>query len=111
MGDIFTPNPTECGIRFAMVRMNMYIMSRMKEEGKYQLLLDTFPDPYKELRGNTTDELLDLLSNYLSLKKDIEDIMNVDAESKGFYNKEFLVNYDLNLLKIRNELVVRSKNN
>jgi len=51
MGDIFTPNPTECGIRFAMIRMNMYIMARMKEEGKYQLLLDTFRDPYKDLRG------------------------------------------------------------
>jgi len=65
---------------------------------------------YKELRENTTDELLDLLSNYLYLKKDMEKLIVKDTESIIFYNKEFIVNYDMNIRKIENELVVRSKN-
>ncbi len=65
---------------------------------------------YRELRNNTTNELLDLLSNYLELKCDIIKIINNDNESKIFYNKEHLVNYEMNIKKIENELVVRSKN-
>ena len=51
IGDIRVPNPTECRIKEAMVRMNLYIMARMRELGKYQLLLDTFKDPYAKDRG------------------------------------------------------------
>lgn len=65
---------------------------------------------YKELREQTTDELLDLLSDYLFLKKDISKLIEKDNESIIFYNKEHLVNYDMNIRKIENELVVRSKN-
>lgn len=63
---------------------------------------------YKELREETTDGLLDILSNYLYLKKDLNTLMKVDKSFIDFYNKEFLVNYDLNIRKIENELVVRS---
>jgi len=65
---------------------------------------------YKELREQTTDELLDLLTNYLVLKEDLMKLIENDNESIIFYNKEHLVNYDMNIGKIKNELVVRSKN-
>lgn len=65
---------------------------------------------YKELREETTDGLLDLLSNYLFLKKDASKLIKKDNDSVEFYNKEFIVNYDMNIRKIENELVVRSKN-
>lgn len=65
---------------------------------------------YKELRECTTDELLDLLSDYLYLKRDIINIMDKDDESVDFYKNENLVNYELNIRKIENELVVRAKN-
>jgi len=66
---------------------------------------------YKELRENTTDELLDLLSNYLYLRKNINVLVEKDKESELFYNREHLVNYEMNIRKIENELSVRSKNN
>jgi hypothetical protein len=66
---------------------------------------------YRELREENTDKLLDLFSNYLYLKNDMKKLIVVDDESELFYNKEYLVNYDLNIKKIQNELVVRSKNN
>jgi len=65
---------------------------------------------YKELREQITDELLDLLTDYLELKKDLVNLIEKDNESVVFYNKEHLVNYDMNIRKIKNELVVRSKN-
>ena len=65
---------------------------------------------YKELREQITDELLDLLTDYLELKKDLVNLIEKDNESVVFYNKEHFVNYDMNIRKIKNELVVRSKN-
>lgn len=66
---------------------------------------------YRNLREKTTDELLDLLSNYLYLQTDILKLISVDVESSKFYNKEHLVNYELNIRKIQNELVVKSLKN
>ena len=66
---------------------------------------------YKELRENTTDELLDILSDYLYLRKDVNNLIDKDKESELFYDKEHLVNYEMNIRKIENELSVRSKNN
>ncbi len=63
---------------------------------------------YRDLRGKTTDELLDLLSNYLYLRSDILKLISVDIETSEFYNKEHIINYDLNIRKIQNELIVRS---
>lgn len=64
---------------------------------------------YKELRVQTIDELLDLLSNYLFLRKDIDKLINIDNDNIDFYKKEHIVNYDMNIRKIQNELSVRSK--
>ena len=66
---------------------------------------------YKELRENTTDELLDILSDYLYLRKDVNNLIDKDKERELFYDKEHLVNYEMNIRKIENELSVRSKNN
>jgi hypothetical protein len=64
---------------------------------------------YRELREETTDELLDMLSNYLHLRKNLESTIKACNETICFYNKELIVNYDLNIRKIQNELVVKSK--
>ena len=64
---------------------------------------------YKELRTKTLNELLDLLSSYIFLKEDIEDIITKDPESTEFYVNEHLFHYELNIRKIKNELEVRVK--
>jgi len=63
---------------------------------------------YKELREKDVDELLDLLSGYLELQKDVIKIMKEDHESEEFYYKEFLMYYVINITKIKNELVLYS---
>ena len=45
-----------------------------------------------------------LLNDYLFLKKDIISIMEKDLELEDFYYKEFLMYYDININKIKNEL-------
>jgi len=65
---------------------------------------------YKELREQTTNGLLELLTDYLELKDNLLKLIKKDNESVVFYNKEHIVNYDINIRKIKNELVVRSKN-
>jgi len=65
---------------------------------------------YKELREQTTNGLLELLTDYLELKNNLLKLIKKDNESVVFYNKEHIVNYDMNIRKIKNELVVRSKN-
>lgn len=63
---------------------------------------------YKELKEKNSDELLDLLSDYLDLRKDIINIMENDKESEEHYIKEFLMYYDINIIKIKNELEIYS---
>lgn len=65
---------------------------------------------YRELREKSTDELLDKLSTYLVLKKDITNISNIDTKSKKYYNEEFIINYKINIRKIKNELKLRTEN-
>jgi len=62
---------------------------------------------YRELREKSVDELLDLLSNYLDLQSDILKLMEFDNDSSDFYYKNHLVYYELNIGKIKNELIVR----
>jgi hypothetical protein len=64
---------------------------------------------YKELRTKTIDELLDLLSSYIKLKKDICLVINSDPENEMFYIKEHLYFYELNIRKIKNELEIKSE--
>jgi hypothetical protein len=64
---------------------------------------------YKELRTKTTDELLDLLSLYTKLKKDICQIIKKDPDNETFYIQEHLYYYELNIIKIKNELEVQSE--
>jgi len=65
---------------------------------------------YKELRQKNVDELLDLLSTYTELETDIYNIIKLDPEGEKFYIKELLYFYELNKLKIRNELISKSEN-
>lgn len=63
---------------------------------------------YAELRVFTTDKLLDLLSTYLFLKKDIFELIKIDRENLDFYAQNNLYFYELNILKIKNELITRT---
>jgi hypothetical protein len=63
---------------------------------------------YKELRTKNIDELLDLLSVYSKLKKDINSIMKSDPKNESFYIEEHLYFYELNIRKIKNELELKS---
>lgn len=58
---------------------------------------------YKELREKNSDELLDLLSDYLNLRKDLIDIMENNK-----VEQELLMHYDINIIKIKNELEIHS---
>lgn len=53
---------------------------------------------YKDLRTSNTNKLLDLLSKYLTLR-----------ENK--VGKNNIIECNMNIKKIKNELLVRSKNN
>lgn len=64
---------------------------------------------YKELRKKSIDELLDLLSTYIKLKKDICFIIKEDPDNESFYIEEHLYFYELNIRKIKNELEVKSE--
>jgi Lhr-like helicase len=64
---------------------------------------------YKELRSKDIDELLDLLSVYIELKKDIYSIIKKDPENEDFYKREHLYYYELNIRKIKNELEIKSE--
>jgi len=59
---------------------------------------------YKELRKMDIDKLLDLLSVYIFLKKDILKLIKIDKDNKDYYIKENLYYYQLNITKIKNEL-------
>lgn len=66
---------------------------------------------YKELRNKTIDQLLDLLSTYIKLKKEINSIIKQDPLNESFYIEEHLYYYELNIRKIKNELEVKSEIN
>ena len=62
----------------------------------------------KELKNKTIDELLDLLSSYVILKNDICNIIKKDSENESYYIGEYLYFYELNIRKIKNELIIKS---
>lgn len=64
---------------------------------------------YKELRLKTIDELLDLLSLYIKLKKEICQIIKLDPKNEPFYVDEHLYFYELNIRKIKNELQLKTE--
>jgi len=64
---------------------------------------------YKELRKKSINELLDLLSSYLELQYDMEDIIKMDPDNEKMYLNEHLYYYELNIRKIKNELEIRSE--
>lgn len=59
---------------------------------------------YDELREMSIDQLLDLLSDYISLRKDICNLIKIDKENMEYYVQQNLYFYELNILKIKNEL-------
>lgn len=63
---------------------------------------------YKELRTKNIDELLDLLSLYVKLKREINGIIKSDPENEPFYIEGHLYFYELNIRKIKNELELKS---
>lgn len=64
---------------------------------------------YKELRKKSIDQLLDLLSNYVKLRKDITSLIKDDPHNEKFYIEEHLYFYELNIRKIKNELELKSE--
>ena len=64
---------------------------------------------YKELKHFTIDQLLDLLSTYVKLKKEINVIINKDPKNEQFYIEEHLYYYELNIRKIKHELELKSE--
>ena len=63
----------------------------------------------KELKTMSIDELLELLFIYNNLKKSIYDIMEYDPENEKSYIDNNLYYYELNVMKIKNELEVKIK--
>ena len=63
---------------------------------------------YKELKNKSIDELLDLLSLYVMLKRDICKIIKKDPKNENFYIEKHLYFYELNFRKIKNELELKS---
>jgi hypothetical protein len=64
----------------------------------------------KELKNKNKDSLLDLLSDYIILKKEINHLIEIDPNNEDFYINELLYYYELNIRKIKNELVNKTKN-
>jgi len=62
---------------------------------------------YAELKEKSIDELLDLLFVYLTLQKDIFKIIKIDPDNKDFYLENNVYFYQLNIIKIKNELEIR----
>lgn len=62
---------------------------------------------YKELRRKNINELLDLLSSYIDLRYDIETLIVKDPKKRKLYLNDHLYYYELNIMKIKNELEVR----
>ena len=63
----------------------------------------------KELRKKSIDNLLDLLSSYVYLKKDICRIIKKDIKNESYYIQEYLYCYELNIRKIKNELKLKTE--
>lgn len=63
----------------------------------------------KELKVKTVNELLDLLSSYLKLEKGVCKIIKKDPELEPFYISNYLYFYELNIRKIKNELLLKSE--
>lgn len=64
---------------------------------------------YKELKYKSIDNLLDLLSTYIDLKKDICNLIKKDKENEDFYIENNLYFYELNIIKIKNQLKTKTK--
>ena len=64
---------------------------------------------YKELRKKSIDELLDLLSLYIKLENEICFIIKEDPSNENLYIENNLYFYELNILKIKNELEIKSQ--
>lgn len=64
----------------------------------------------KELKSKDTNELLDLLSDYCSLKQELNKIILIDSVNEEFYVDNLLYYYELNIRKIKNELTNKINN-
>lgn len=63
----------------------------------------------KELKPKSIDDLLELLFFYNELKTDICHIIKIDPENEEYYTVEHLYFYELNIRKIKNELINKTK--
>jgi len=61
----------------------------------------------KELKTKSIDNLLDLLSSYIYLKKDIYRVIDKDIENEDYYIENYLYFYELNIRKIVNALKIK----
>jgi len=63
----------------------------------------------KELKNKSVDNLLELLYTYIELKKDICNLIKKDKSNEEFYIDEHLYFYELNIRKIKSQLIIKSK--
>ena len=63
---------------------------------------------YKELREKSVDELLDLLSSCNKLKKEAYSLIKSDPCNETFYIENFLYFHELNIRKVKNELISKT---
>jgi len=63
----------------------------------------------KELKNKSIDSLLELLYSYVELKKDVCSLIKKDKANEDFYVDEHLYFYELNIRKIKSQLIIKSK--
>ena len=64
---------------------------------------------YKELREKSVDDLLDLLSSFNKEKKETYLLIKSDPCNEKFYIENHLYFQELNIRKVKNELILRTE--
>lgn len=61
-----------------------------------------------ELEEKNSDELLDLLFNYIYLRDDMINIIKEDSENIESYINDYMFFYNLNIKKIKHTLTIKT---
>lgn len=63
---------------------------------------------WNELEEKNSDELLDLLFNYIYLRDDMINIIKEDSENIKSYINDYMFFYNLNIKKIKHTLTIKT---
>lgn len=63
---------------------------------------------WNELEEKNSDELLDLLFNYIYLRDDMINIIKEDSENIESYINDYMFFYNLNIKKIKHTLTIKT---